>query len=56
VGGNWIQRQEYRSVRDDLDAVERVTIADLEAVLKKYPLSVNTTFAVGPLEKLDPPG
>lgn len=55
VGGNWIQRQEYRSVRDDLDAVERVTIADLEAVLKKYPLSVNTTFAVGPLEKLDPP-
>ncbi len=55
VGGNWIQRQEYRSVRDDLEAVERVTVADLEAVLKKYPLSVNTTFAVGPLEKLEPP-
>ncbi len=55
VGGNWIQRQEYRSVRDDLDAVERVTIADLEAVLKQYPLSVNTTFAVGPLETLEAP-
>ncbi|MDZ4779124.1 MAG: pitrilysin family protein [Planctomycetia bacterium] len=55
VGGNWIQRREYRSVRDDLDAVERVTIADLEEVLRKYPLSVNTTFAVGPLTTLDPP-
>lgn len=55
VGGNWIQRREYRSVRDDLDAVERVTIADLEAVLQKYPLSVNTTFAVGPLTALEAP-
>lgn len=55
VGGNWIQRKEYRSVRDDLDAVDRVTVADLETVLRKYPLSVNTTFAVGPLAELTPP-
>ncbi len=52
VGANWIQRREYRSVRDDLDAVEKITLADLAAVLKKFPLTNSITFAVGPLEKI----
>jgi predicted Zn-dependent peptidase len=52
VGGNWIQRREYRSVRDDLDAVEAVTLAEIAAVLKKYPLSKATTCIVGPLTEL----
>ncbi len=29
VGGNWTQRHEYRTVREDLDAVERITLDDL---------------------------
>jgi predicted Zn-dependent peptidase len=52
VGGNWMQRQEYRSVKDDLDAVTRVTLEEVHAVLEKYPLSVNTTIAIGPLTEL----
>jgi predicted Zn-dependent peptidase len=52
VGGNWIQRREYRSVRDDLDAVEAVTLAEIAAVLKEYPLSKATTCIVGPLTEL----
>jgi predicted Zn-dependent peptidase len=55
VGANWIQRREYRSVRDDLDAVEAVSLAEIAAVLKKYPLSKATTCVVGPLERLDLP-
>ena len=52
VGGNWLQRREYRTVADDLEALERVTVDDIRAVLKKYPLSACSTIAVGPLERV----
>ncbi len=39
VGSNWTYRHEYRSVKDDLDAVDAVTLNDLAAVLRKYPLT-----------------
>jgi predicted Zn-dependent peptidase len=55
VGGNWTQRREYRSVRDDLDAVEGVTIDQIAAVLEKYPLTVNTTVCIGPEGGVAPP-
>jgi predicted Zn-dependent peptidase len=55
VGGNWLQRGEYRSVKDDLDAVDGVTLDDLHALLRKYPLSTCATITVGPLKKLPPP-
>ncbi len=56
VGGNWTQRHEYRSVRDDLDAVEALTLDQIAAVLARYPLTRPMTFAVGPLDTLAAPG
>lgn len=55
VGGNWMQRGEYRALRDDLQALESVTLDDVHAVLKKYPLSRNTTVTIGPLESVPQP-
>jgi predicted Zn-dependent peptidase len=55
VGGNWLQRREYRTVADDLEELERVTVADVRAVLQKYPLSACSTITVGPLEKVKQP-
>ncbi len=55
VGMNWAQRREYRSVRDDLDAIEAMTLADIKAVLDKYPLMRTTAFVVGPLAELPAP-
>jgi predicted Zn-dependent peptidase len=55
VGGNWIQRRQYLTVRDDLQAIERITRDELIDVLARYPLTVNTTLAVGPIEKLSAP-
>ena len=52
LGGNWLQRHEYRTVADDLDALERVTVVDIRAVLTKYPLSACSTITVGPLENV----
>ncbi|HUY31925.1 MAG TPA: pitrilysin family protein [Pirellulales bacterium] len=53
LGSNWTYRREYRSVKDDLDAVDAVTLDQLAAVLAKYPLTVSTTIAVGPLAEID---
>ena len=52
LGGNWINRQEYRSVADDLDAVRRLTVQDLRDLLAAYPLALTTIVGIGPLETL----
>jgi predicted Zn-dependent peptidase len=51
VGGTWISRRQYRTVRDVIDSYQRVTCDDVAAVLKKYPLTEQTTVAVGPLHE-----
>ena len=51
VGGNWMQRKEYRSVADDLQAVAQVTLDDIHRVLAAHPLTVGTTVTIGPLEQ-----
>jgi predicted Zn-dependent peptidase len=55
VGGNWINRHEYRTVAMDLAAVDAVTIEEIAALLKKYPLTESTGIAVGPLAKIELP-
>ncbi|MEM9658294.1 MAG: pitrilysin family protein, partial [Planctomycetota bacterium] len=52
VGGNWLQRREYRSVADDIATLDGVTLDAVHAVLAKYPLTRNTTVSVGPLGEL----
>ena len=49
VGGNWMQRGEYRSVAKDLEAVEQTTLQDIHRVLADYPLTDGTTVTIGPL-------
>lgn len=55
VGGSWLHARPYRSVREELDALAAVTLADVQDVMQKYPLSTSTTIAVGPLDKVAPP-
>jgi predicted Zn-dependent peptidase len=52
VGGNWINRQEYRAVAKDLADVDAVTVEEIAAVLKRYPLVESTGIAIGPLASL----
>jgi predicted Zn-dependent peptidase len=53
LGGNWVYRQDYRSVADDLAALKSLTLDDIRATLDKYPLGASTTAAVGPLAELN---
>jgi predicted Zn-dependent peptidase len=55
VGNGWVQRREYRTVAQAAAAYRAVTVDEVNALLKKYPLTINTTVCVGPLTELDPP-
>lgn len=55
VATDWVQRRQYRSVHDDLEAVAAITRDDIAAVLAKYKLSQGMTVTIGPLAKMTPP-
>jgi predicted Zn-dependent peptidase len=55
VGTNWTHRRAYRSVADDLAAIDAITLDDVAAVLARYPLSRSTSVAIGPLKSLPAP-
>jgi predicted Zn-dependent peptidase len=52
VGNGWLQRQQYRTVRETVEAYRRVTTEDIRRVLDKYPLTKMSTVAIGPLKEL----
>ena len=52
LGSNWIYRDEYRSVQDDLDTLRGISTDDIRELLAEYPLGAVTTAGVGPLESL----
>jgi predicted Zn-dependent peptidase len=55
VGINWLHRQRYLTVRDDLDALAAVTVEQVADLLDQYPLSRSMTIAVGPLANVAAP-
>jgi predicted Zn-dependent peptidase len=52
LGHNWINRNEYHRVEDDLAIVRGITLADIHKLIEAYPLSQLSTSTVGPLESL----
>jgi predicted Zn-dependent peptidase len=53
LGSNWVYRQEYRTVADDLKTLQSITTSDLRKLLERYPLGATSTAAVGPLASLN---
>jgi predicted Zn-dependent peptidase len=52
VGNGWLQRQQYRTVRETVAAYRQVTVDDIRRVLDKYPLTKMSTVAIGPCKEL----
>ena len=46
VGLEWLQRQEYQSIQDDMRIVQGITVDQANAVLAKYPLEPCRTLVV----------
>ena len=55
VGNGWIQRRQYKTVREAVQAYRDVSLEDIDAVLKRYPLSRRATVAIGPLTDMAAP-
>ena len=53
LGVTWTYLRQYRSVDDDLQAFEAVTLDDIRRVTERYPLDRHSVLALGPLDKLD---
>ena len=49
---DWVYRDEYRSVDDELAAWDAVTMKQIREVLDRYPLTNQTVTAYGPLERI----
>jgi predicted Zn-dependent peptidase len=52
VGNAWIQRRQYKTVREAVEAYRAVTLDDIRRVLERFPLTKPTTVTVGPLTDL----
>jgi predicted Zn-dependent peptidase len=52
LGGNWLYRNEYQSVEDELSQIQAITCNDLREVVEQYPLTFTTLYGLGPLEGL----
>ena len=55
LGENWLQRHCYQSVREIIESYRTVSGDDVADVLEKFPLTVHSTVAVGPLRELNIP-
>lgn len=55
VGSNWLQRRKYQTVRQVIREFQEVTSANIVDVIGQYPLTQQTTVAVGPLKEMTPP-
>ena len=55
VGNHWIQRHEYRTVRDVIDAYQEVTCDQVTELVQRYPLNTSTTVVVSPHDDLSLP-
>lgn len=53
LGYDWTYLKMYRTVDEELAAIERVSLADVRRLLNQYPLGQTTTVALGPLTRLD---
>ena len=50
LGFNWTYLGQYRQVEDDVKAVKAVTVAEINAILKEYPLGEFAQFSLGPAQ------
>ena len=52
LGNAWTYLGQYRSVDDDLAAFDAVTLDQIREVMERYPITEQSTFALGPLTSL----
>ena len=54
VGTQWLNKQEFRTPQQIADVYEKVTLDEVNAALKKYPMEDPMTVVIGPRDDLVP--
>ena len=54
VGTQWLNRQEFRTPQEIADVYQNMTLDEVNAALKKYPMQDPMTIVVGPRDDLVP--
>jgi predicted Zn-dependent peptidase len=55
LGFHWAYRREYLPVDQELEAYNRVTVADIRRVIERWPLLPLSVVTVGPTTEIQPP-
>jgi predicted Zn-dependent peptidase len=55
LGMSWTYLHKYRSVEEEIESFDAVTLKSIRKVLDRYPLDETTTLALGPLKKVKKP-
>jgi predicted Zn-dependent peptidase len=50
LGANWLYLQQYRTVKDDIDAVKAVTLDDIQSLLEQFNPGDFTRLSIGPAQ------
>jgi predicted Zn-dependent peptidase len=50
LGFNWTYLGKYRRIEEDVNAIKSVTVADINALLKEYPLSEFAQYTLAPAQ------
>lgn len=50
LGSNWVYLGRYRSIEEDVKAIKAVTVKDINALLKDYPLGEFAQFSLSPAQ------
>jgi predicted Zn-dependent peptidase len=53
IGFHWTYLKQYRTVDDDLQAIDAVTAGTIRQLLDEHRLDQVTVVALGPLERMD---
>lgn len=56
IGMSWTYLGKYRTVGEEIQSFDEVTLKSIRKLLDRYPLDRVTTLALGPLKKLRQPG
>ena len=50
LGSNWMYLGRYRKIEEDIKAIKAVTVADINALLKEYPLGEFAQYSLAPAQ------
>jgi predicted Zn-dependent peptidase len=50
LGFNWTYLRQYRTIEQDVSSIKTVTVADINALIKEYPLSEYAQFSLSPAQ------